>query len=302
MTDYEYITYELLDEGRIARITLDRPRYRNAQNRGMLVEVNDAMLTAEADDTVRVVILAGSGESFSSGHDLGTPDRVRERAVGTDTMHPTFGSHGATKTSAERRMNQEWHFYYQNSLRWRNLRKITIAQVHGPIFAAGLTLAWSCDLIVGAEGTTFCDPVGTRLGMCGVEYFAHPWEFGLRRTKELLLTGGSVDVDEAHRLGMVSRIFPREELADGTLGFAREIAERPTATAMLVKESVNQTQDNMGFYNSLQACFTLHQLNHSHWAERHGGEPAHAYVEEGAAPWRKEPSSATGGKTDERVY
>ena len=58
----------------------------------------------------------------------------------------------------------------------------------------------------------FADVVGTRLGMCGVEYFAHPWEFGPRKTKELLLTGDSIDVDEAHRLGMVSKVFPGDEL------------------------------------------------------------------------------------------
>ncbi len=89
-------------------------------------------------------------------------------------------------------MLQEWHYYFQNTLRWRNLRKITIAQVHGPVFAAGLMLMWSCDLIVASEEVVFADVVGTRLGMCGLEYFAHPWELGPRKTKELLLTGDSL--------------------------------------------------------------------------------------------------------------
>ena len=89
-------------------------------------------------------------------------------------------------------MLQEWHYYFQNTLRWRNLRKITIAQVHGPVFAAGLMLMWSCDLIVCSEEVVFADVVGTRLGMCGLEYFAHPWELGPRKTKELLLTGDSL--------------------------------------------------------------------------------------------------------------
>ena len=75
-------------------------------------------------------------------------------------------------------MLQEWHYFFQNTLRWRNLRKITVAQVHGSVFSAGLMLVWACDLIVAAEGTVFADVVGTRLGMCGIEYFAHPWEFG----------------------------------------------------------------------------------------------------------------------------
>lgn len=291
MSDYRFITYEELDEGTIARITLNRPRYRNAQNRGLLVELDEAMLRAEADDTVRVVILGGNGMTFSSGHDMGTPERAAERAEGP-AQHETFRDHGATRVSTEKRMTQEWHYYYQNSLRWRNLRKITIASVQGPVHAAGLTFAWSCDLIVGAEGTTFSDPVGTRLGMCGVEYFAHPWEFGLRRTKELMLTGGEVGIEEAQRIGMVSQIFPADELEQRTLDYAREIAKRPTMTALMIKEAVNQTQDNMGFYNSLQACFSLHQINHAHWAEIHGGRVAHATVEDGAVDWRKKVSSA----------
>ena len=100
-------------------------------------------------------------------------------------------------------MLQEWHYYFQNTLRWRNLRKITIAQVQGTVYAAGLMLMWACDLIVAADNVRFADVVGTRLGMCGVEYFAHPWEFGPRKTKELMLTGDSIDVQEAHTLGMV---------------------------------------------------------------------------------------------------
>ena len=121
-------------------------------------------------------------------------------------------------------MLQEWHYFFQNTLRWRNLRKITIAQVHGTVFAAGLMLMWCCDLIVAADDAEFADVVGTRLGMCGVEYFAHPWEFGPRKTKELMLTGDSLDVDEAHQLGMVSKVFPTDELAEQTLEFARRIA------------------------------------------------------------------------------
>ncbi|MFV8054676.1 enoyl-CoA hydratase [Mycobacterium sp. 48b] len=298
MSDYDYITYETLDDGLIARITLDRPRYRNAQSRSLLVELDAALLRAEADDDVRVVILAGAGAVFSSGHDLGTPDRRAEREPGPG-QHPTFRADGGTRLAAEKRMLQEWHYYYQNSLRWRDLRKITVAQVQGEVIAAGLTLAWACDLIVGAEGTSFVDPVGTRLGMCGVEYFAHPWEFGARRTKELMLTGGSVGIEEAHRLGMVSQIFAADELAERTHEYARELAKRPTMTALLIKESVNQTQDIQGFRNALQAAFSIHQINHAHWAEVHDGEVAHALESDGAIPWgRRQGPAVTSAAVD----
>src|SRR5207244_2311842 len=164
-----------------------------------------------------------------------------------DNPHPTYQGYGATRKGAEARMLQEWHFFFENTKRWRNLRKITIAQVQGTVYAAALMLMWACDLIVAADSAEFTDVVGTRLGMCGVEYFAHPWEFGPRKTKELMLTGDSIDAEEAYRLGMVSKIFPADDLADRTLEFARRIAKIPTMAALLVKESVNQTQDNQGF-------------------------------------------------------
>lgn len=264
--EYTYVTYEELEDGRVARIMLNRPEARNAQNRGMLVELNEAFLRAEADDQVRVVILGGVGPLFSAGHDMGSKEALEELMPGPN-QHPTRRINGGTREGAEAMMLQEWHYYFENTRRWRNLRKITIAQMHGTVYAAGLMLMWACDLIVGADDVKFADVVGTRLGMCGIEYFAHPWEFGARKTKELMLTGDSIDVHEAYQLGMVSKVFPRDTLEEQTLAFARRIAELPTMTALLIKESVNQTQDNMGFYNSLNACFTLHELNHSHWAQ-----------------------------------
>ncbi len=298
MSDYDFITYEQLDGGRVVRILLDRPDTRNAQNRGLLVELDDGFLRAERDDDVRVVILGGNGPMFSSGHDMGSAVAREEFA-----SHPTRFIHGGSRAGAERMMLQEWHYYFQNTLRWRNLRKITIAQVHGPVFSAGLMLAWCCDLIVAADDTTFADVVGTRLGMAGVEYFAHPWEFGPRKTKELMLTGDSLDADEAHRLGMVSKVFPRDELFDRTVEFAERIAVVPTMAAMLVKESVNQTMDSMGFTNALQSCFSIHQLNHAHWASMSNGKRQVGFAEfdEGIQDWRTAPpvqaaqKSAVGG-------
>jgi enoyl-CoA hydratase len=286
--DYRFITYETLDGGTIARIMLNRPKTRNAQNRGLLVELDAAFRRAEADDTVRVVILGGVGPLFSSGHDMGSSDARSEMTPGPD-QHPSTLTNGGTRQGAEKRMLQEWHYYFDNTRRWRNLRKITVAQVQGTVFAAGLMLMWACDLIVAADDTLFADVVGTRLGMCGLEYFAHPWELGPRRTKELMLTGDSIDVEEAYRLGMVSKVFPRDELDDQTLVFARRIAKMPTMAALLIKESVNQSVDSMGFYNALNSCFTLHQLNHSHWAEIHESKYPIAEPADGVADWRESP-------------
>jgi enoyl-CoA hydratase len=272
VNERRFITYEELDDGSIVRIMLNRPGRRNAQNRGLLVELGSAMLAAEADDRVRAVILGGAGPAFSSGHDLGSPESREEAAPGPG-QHPSRAIHGGTKSGAEGRMLQEWHYFFQNTLRWRNLRKITIAQVQGPVIAAGLMLAWCCDLIVAAQDATFVDVVGVRLGMCGLEYFAHPWEFGPRKAKELLLTGDALTAEQAERLGMVTRVVPGDRLADAALDLARSVARLPSVTSLLIKESVNQAVDQMGFSNALNAAFTLHQVNHAHWAEVNDGLP-----------------------------
>jgi len=260
------VEYETLDEGRIARIWLNRPEAHNAQTRTLLVQLDDAFARAEADDAVRVVILGARGRNFSAGHDLGSEAALAERAPGPD-QHPTFRGYGATAAGvAERTYLQEWHFYFENTRRWRDLRKITIAQVQGNVISAGLMLMWACDLICAADDARFSDVVAVRMGMPGVEYYAHPWEFGPRKAKELLLTGDSIDAEEAYRLGMVSKVFPRAELEERTLQFARRIAERSTMAALLVKDSVNAAADAMGFTEALRHAFHIHELGHAHWA------------------------------------
>lgn len=262
------VDYETLDGGRIARIWLNRPEAHNAQNRTLLVQLDEAFARAEADDTVRVVILGARGKNFSAGHDLGSEAALAERRPGP-TQHPSFTGNGGTREPVvEKTYLQEWHYYFSNTCRWRELRKITIAQVQGNAISAGLMLIWACDLIVAADNARFSDVVGVRLGMPGVEYYAHPWEFGPRKAKELLLTGDSLDADEAYRLGMVSKVFPTDELADKTLDFARRIAELPTMAALLIKDSVNAAADAMGFSEALRHGFHIHQLGHAHWSAR----------------------------------
>src|SRR6476619_916948 len=109
----QQVEYETLDEGRIARIWLNRPEAQNAQSRTLLVQLDEAFGKAEADDNVRVVILAGRGKNFSAGHDLGSEQALLERKPGP-AQHPTFRSHGSTRSKiGERTYLQEWHFFFE---------------------------------------------------------------------------------------------------------------------------------------------------------------------------------------------
>jgi len=262
---HEFVTYEVIDDGRIARIWLNRAEAHNAQHRTLLVQLDDAFRRAEADDEVRVVILAARGPNFSAGHDMGSEGLMAELAPGPG-QHPTYRSNGGSREGIERLYLQEWHYFFDNTRRWRELRKITVASVQGNAISAALMLIWACDLIVASDDAKFSDVVAVRLGMPGVEYFGHPWEFGPRLAKELLLTGDSLDAESAYRLGIVSKVFAPDELQDKTVEFARRVAALPTMAALLVKDSVNAAADAMGFTEALKHAFHIHELGHAHWS------------------------------------
>ena len=130
-------------------------------------------------------------------------------------------------------------------------------------------LIWVCDLIVASDDATFSDPV-VAFGVNGVEYFAHPWEVGVRKAKEMLFTGEAIGAEEAKTLGMVNHVVAREDLEKSTLELAQKIAERPSMGLKLAKQSVNQAQDSQGFWTALQAAMSLQQLGHSHNSQVHG--------------------------------
>jgi enoyl-CoA hydratase len=259
--DYRTIRYESPEPG-VVRVVLARPEARNAQDKRMTYELNDAFDRAARDDEVKVILLAADGPHFSSGHDL------RDRAaMGEFETVSNWGGFG--KPGAEGHQAVEQEIYLGMCWRWRNLPKPTIAQVHGKTIAGGLMLAWVCDLIVASDDATFSDPV-VAFGVNGVEYFAHPWEVGVRKAKEMLFTGDTITAEEARTLGMVNHVVPRAELEDFTLGLARKIAARPSMGLRLAKQSVNQMQDAQGFWTALQAAMSLQQLGHSHNSQLHG--------------------------------
>lgn len=261
-TDPEFTTirYDSPSAG-VARITLARPETRNAQSKKMLYEINTAFDLAAHDKDVKVIVLAADGPHFSSGHDL------RDNTPMT-SLTPVTNWGGFDLPGAEGYMAQEEEIYLGLCWRWRNLPKPTIAQVQGKTIAGGLMLIWVCDLIIASDDATFSDPV-VGFGVNGVEYFAHPWEVGVRKAKEMLFTGDPVTAAEAKALGMVNQVVPRDELEKRTLELASKIASRPSMGLRLAKQSVNQTQDAQGLWTALQAAMSLQQLGHSHNMQVH---------------------------------
>ncbi|MFD3471001.1 enoyl-CoA hydratase [Streptomyces sp. NPDC058682] len=250
--------------GPVAYVTMNRPRYRNAQNSAMTYALDDAFYRAAEDPEVRVVVLAGAGEHFSAGHDIGTPGRDAhlpfERRAGLWWDH-------TGRPGAESRFARESEVYLGMCRRWRDLPKPVIASVHGACVAGGLMLAWGvCDLIVASEDAFFADPV-VRMGIPGVEYFAHPWAMPPRIAKEFLYTGDRMPARRAYEVGMVNRVVEAAELGAETERLALRIAGMPAFGLALTKRAVNQAEDLQGLHTGMDSVFGLHHLAHAHNAE-----------------------------------
>jgi len=235
-------------DGAVATVTLNRPEAANAQNTAMLDELSAAFDRADADDDVRVVILAASGKHFSAGHDLkglldpAAADPWREM-----------------RDTPEGKLRHEQVMYFDKCVKIYDFRKPTIAAVQGSCVAAGLMLACMCDLIVAADDAKFSNPV-LRMTGAAVELLVEPWELGMRKAKEFLLTGDTIDAAEAWRLGLVNRVVPRDSLASAAREMADKVALVPPITAQAVKDTINHTFDAMGKREAWKYHFMVHQF------------------------------------------
>jgi enoyl-CoA hydratase len=250
------VLYEQRDA--VVLITLNRPEQANAQDSELLYALDDAFHRFAQDDSAAVAILRGAGRHFSAGHDIspgGLADYERD--------YPRKGMwwNHVGKVGADNYLAREQEVYLGFCRRWRELPKPTIAQVHGACIAAGLMLAWACDLIVAGESAQFADPV-IAMGAPGVEFFCHPWEMGPRRAKEFLFLGERITAAEAYEMGMLNHVHPDAELEERTFALAEKIAKRARLALALTKMAVNQAQDAMGHRTGIDSVFGLHQLAH----------------------------------------
>ncbi|MFF8310078.1 enoyl-CoA hydratase [Streptomyces lydicus] len=259
--DEEPVRYER--HGPLATVTMNRPDYRNAQNSAMTYALDRAFYRAADDNGVKVIVLAGAGRHFSAGHDIGSPER--DAHLPFDRTAGLWWDH-SDKAGAESRFARESEVYLGMCRRWRELPKPVLASVQGACVAGGLMLAWVCDLIIASEDAFFADPV-VRMGIPGVEFFAHPWVMPPRIAKEFLYTGDRMTARRAYEVGMVNRVVSRDELTLRTRELALRIAEMPRLGLALTKRAVNQAEDLQGLHSGLDSVFGLHHLAHAHNAE-----------------------------------
>ncbi len=236
---YQDIDYRV--ENGVARITLDRPRYRNAQSQRLLEELDAAFDVALDDADVRVIALFGAGDHFCGGHDLGTPDELADRQ--SRPLEP--GLRGRFQHSRE-------HFV-DKTLRWRNAHKPTIAAVQGYCIFAGWLVASAMDIIYAADNALF-------LG-ANFQYFSIPWDVNPRIAKEFLFESRLIDAAEAHEYGLVNRVFPAHELHDRALAWAERVARNDPFQLRMIKMAVNQAQDVQGFAAHITSAHAMHMLS-----------------------------------------
>jgi len=254
---HDVVLYESSDG--VATVTMNRPEYHNAQNSAMTYALDAAFRRAIDDDAVKAIVLRGAGKHFSAGHDIGTPGRDIDKSFErTGLWYDHVGKPGGEMLYA-----REQEVYLGMCRRWRDMPKPTIAMVQGACVAGGLMLAWICDLIVASEDAFFSDPV-VRMGIPGVEYFAHPFEMHPRIAKEFLFLGDRMPAARAFQLGMVNRVVARAALEDESYALARRIGQMPRVGLMLTKQAINHAEELQGKRAAMDAAFGWHHFAHVH--------------------------------------
>ena len=252
----EPVLYEVRES--VAWVTMNRPTFNNAQNSQMTYALDAAFARAVSDDSVKVIVLKGAGKHFSAGHDIGTPGRDLHKTFERKHLLPDH----TNKPGAELLYTREQEVYLGMCRRWRDITKPTIAVVQGGCIAGGLMLAWVCDLIVASEDAFFQDPV-QRMGIPGVEYFAHAFELPPRVAKEFLMLGERMPAQRAYNFGMVNRIVPRDQLDAEAAKMAANLAEKGRLGLWLTKQAINHVEELRGKRTAMDAVFHMHHFAHA---------------------------------------
>jgi enoyl-CoA hydratase len=239
MGDEPQVRYE--QEGRVARLVLNRPQYRNAQGRQLIEQLDAAYQRAAGDDSVGAIVLVGEGDHFSGGHDLGTPEELADR----EARPYQEGMRG--------RYRRSWDLNVDTTLRWRNIPKPTIAAVQGYCIFAGWIIASASDVIFAADNAMFLPT--------NFQYFSVPWDLHARHAKAILFESRFVDAQEAQALGFVWKVVQQAKLADEAMAYAARVADNDPFQLRMIKLAINQAEDAKGFSASIAGAHAFHMLS-----------------------------------------
>lgn len=237
------------DRGPVRWIWLNRPEKRNAQSSALLLALEQAVQETAADRDVRVVVLAGKGPSFSSGHDLNEP-----------VDNPAYAERAST---VEGKMWQELDVYVRPVEALRALRVPTVCRVQGHCIAASVMLVSACDLVVAADDAVFTNNVTRDLGAADVEIPTLAWEMGARRAKQMLWCGESLDAATAQQAGLVNWVAPTAELDAKVEQVASDLLRVPREALALTKLSMQFAEDRRGRADANGYHFMAHQVSHA---------------------------------------
>ena len=224
----EFETVIMEKKGKVGTIILNRPNKLNTLTDGILNDAYAAVTELGADEEIRVIIIKGAGRAFCAGYDLSP----REKPFETVLDWRGHAEHGS------RLMFSIW-----------NCRKPVIAQIHGHCLGGGCDLAMVCDFTIAAEHTMIGEP---EIQFNSAPPFGiMPYILGMKKTKELLLTGDRITAAEAERIGLITRVVPDDQLEKEVQELANKLIKIPVPAMMLNKEAINRSYEMSGFTNSI---------------------------------------------------
>ncbi len=238
-----YSAIELVIDRFIATLTLNRPDKMNALNDDLLIEMQHALDALERNTAVRAVIITGAGRAFSAGFDI-SPRENPFTTVQDWRDHVKLG-------------NDAWLKIWRSRLPF-------VAAVNGFCLGGGCDLSMVCDITIAADTAQFGEP---EIQFQSAPPFPiMPWVLGMKKTKELLLTGDRVDAHQAERIGLVNRVVPADRLMHEARRLAQKLAMIPPPAMQLNKQGLNRMYDMRGLQSTVDygaEMFTLVLMSES---------------------------------------
>jgi enoyl-CoA hydratase len=248
----EYCIYEKDKERKIATITFNRPEKLNAAVTEHWVEIKDRVLEVSEDEDVKVLILKGAGRCFGTGHDVAD----------------LGAHHGWSNEPKARRPSIRRRLQFDNNIFWGrqgmaqiiySCPKATIAQVHGYCYGGHHELALNCDLVIASEDARFTHPGYRYIGPLGnIALFIQT--MGVRKAKEMMLTGKYLNAEEAAQCGLINKVVPADKLEEEVNKTAELITRQPFDAIVMGKSFFELALDLMGAGPGHTAGYITHTL------------------------------------------